>query len=110
MSFVTLSHTQDITYWAKTDVPDGFGSFIYTVPIVIKGRWEDKTDMIQNSEGREVRSSARVFISIDMKVDDYLFLGITTEADPRVVKAKLIQDFRKIPGIAAEIYERRAFL
>ena len=110
MSFVTLSHTQDITHWERTDIPDGFGGFIYAAPVPLKARWEDKVDLITNSEGREIRSSARVFVGVDMKIDDYLIEGITTEADPVVAKARLIQDFRKIPGIAAEIFERRAFL
>ena len=38
-------HPQDITHWSTT--LDGFFSYVFAAPVIIKGRWENKKIMIR---------------------------------------------------------------
>lgn len=110
MSFVTRNLKQDVTYWSPSSF-DQFGNQVWGTPAVIKGRWEDRTDLFIIETGEEVRSRARVYLNSDVVVGGYLFLGVSSSTDPGTVTgAREIRDFRKIPTITADLFERRALL
>ena len=99
MAILSAFHEQDATWWAK-GAPDGFGGYIYATPVPLKVRWEERTELATDEEGNEFVARARVYLSQDMEVDDYLFLGISTVSDPRTVEgAHRIKDFKKTPDL-----------
>jgi len=51
------------------------GAYTYASPVEIACRWEDKIEIIKNNEGREIVSSARVFVDREITHDSYLYLG-----------------------------------
>ena len=78
---------QDVTQWPVTG-SDGFGGFTYGAPILLKGRWEDKTVLFLTLENEEVASNAIVYLSIDIAVGDWFGLGdLTATNDPTVISA-----------------------
>lgn len=111
MSWLTNNLTQEVTYWAQTTTLDTFGKRTYLAPVVLLGRWEDKSELITTRSGKEIVSRSNVFLGQDVKNEDYLFEGVSTEADPTdVVDAFAVKDFRRIPNVAGTEFERRAFL
>lgn len=110
MSILHAFFNQQITYWAPGS-PDGFGGFLYAEPVILKAKWEDRTELITDAFNNEYVSRSRVFVDRDMQVDGYLYLGVSHAVDPRTVNgAHRIRDFRKIPDLNAADYERRVFL
>jgi len=110
MSILTLFLKQDITHWSLSGV-DGFNEETFATPVVLKARWEDRASKVLNPEGTEIISNSRIYLAKDVKVGDYLFNGVTTTADPKsVLGACLVLNFRKVPDLFANDFERRAFL
>lgn len=110
MSLLTRNLKQTITLWTF-DGLDNTGDPSFASPTQISGRWEDRTEKFTNVRGEEVRSRSRVYLSQDVNLGDYLFLGTDVTADPvGVVGAFEVQDFRKTPSINADQFERRALL
>lgn len=110
MSYITRNLKQKATYWAPTGVDD-FGNQTFAAPITLNCRWEGRTELFIDIDGKEQRSAARVYVNQDVLVGGYLFEGVTTVADPKTIKAaREIRDFRKIPNLRATEFERRALL
>lgn len=110
MSVIIKNLKQDVTYWSPSSF-DKFGNQIWAAPSAIKGRWEDRTELFIQDTGEEVRSKALVYIDSDVEVGGYLFLGSSISADPSTVTgSREIVDFRKIPNLNADFFERRALL
>ena len=110
MSYVTRNLKQNITYWSP-GVPDGYGGKTWGTPTTIKGRWEDRTEFIIDSQGRQIASLAVVFLVSDVELEGYLYNGTSTESDPTTVSgAREIRSFSKIPTLRFNAYERRAYL
>lgn len=108
--FLGFGLNQVCTYWQRTGV-DGFNQPSFAAPVTIVCRWEDRSQRIQNDEGVDVMSKARVFLAQDIAVGDYLALGLYAGANPRTVAdAHIVLQFAKIPGIYAEAFERKAYL
>ncbi len=109
-SWVTRNLKQRITYWA-TGAPDGFGGVAFSTPVTIKARWEDVSDLFVDSQGREVRSAARVYVDQDVSLGGYLYNGVSTTSDPTTVDgAQEIKDFKKTPTLDNKYHERRVLL
>jgi|TARA_R100000093_G_C1901907_1_gene60146 hypothetical protein len=110
MSFLTRNHNQTITYW-DTPVTDKFGARTFATPEQITGRWEDRTDLFIDSTGRESVSKAFVFVGQDLDSEGWLFLGTSSEANPKDVDGALeIRQFIKTPNLKATDFERKAIL
>ena len=100
---------QDVTHWAST--PNGYGGYSFTGPNALKGRWEDKRELIRDSQGNEVVSQSIVYLSADIEPEDYLFLGTSTDPDPTTVPlATRVIQFDKTPDLRLVTYERKAYL
>lgn len=65
---------QDVTHWTVTG-SDGFGGFLYGAPTLLKGRWEEKSEMFLNINSEEEVSEAIVYLMDDIDVGDWLALG-----------------------------------
>lgn len=84
MDISTHKLNQSAVYWAVTG-KDGFNTYTYSAPVQIACRWEDRTDIVKNSKGEEVVSSALVFVDRVVSQEDYLLLGdleVSTPANP----------------------------
>lgn len=104
---------QDATKW--TAASDGFGGWTFTAPKALKVRWEEKAVLFRDQSGEEVISSARVFLGEDVAVNDWLFLGISTAANPTVIPASSgvayqVRQFEKLPNLRNLQHQRIAFL
>ncbi len=104
---------QDATKWTAT--PDGFGGWSFTTPVALKVRWEEKAVLFRDQSGEEVISSAKVFLDVDVKVNDWLFLGVSTDADPTTIAASVgtayqVRMFEKLPSLRNLVHQRIAFL
>jgi len=110
MSFLTTFLKQKITYWRKTGV-DGFNDETFALPVTILARWEDRATTVIGTEGVEVLSNSRVYLAQDIATGDYLMNGISTGTDPRSIEAaNRVLNFRKVPDLTANDFERRAFV
>jgi len=110
MTFLTMGLVQKATWWSK-GAADSFGADTFAAPAVISCRWEERSTEIVTAEGVRVQSRARVFLDQDVAAGDYLYLGETNQADPKALKGAFdVKEFRKIPGLVAEVFERKAYL
>ncbi len=110
MSILTAFQLQDATWWAK-GAPDGFGGYTFATPVALKVRWEQRTELATDEEGNEFIARSRVYLSQDVEVDDYLFLGVSVVGDPRTVEGShRVRTFRKIPDLFNTDEERRVLL
>ncbi len=111
MSFLTKNLRQQITLWRQAAAKDDYGNLTYSAPTVIKGRWEERAVLRTDLDGREIVANAMVFLVVDVKKGDYLFLGVDTTASPVTVDgANEIQDFKKTPSLNGRRFERVAIL
>jgi hypothetical protein len=64
----------DVTHWPVTG-SDGFGGFLYGAPVLLKGRWEEKTELFLNANNEEEASQAIIYLNDDVDVGDWLGYG-----------------------------------
>lgn len=104
MDIQTRNLNQSAVYWAKAG-KDGFNTYAYSAPVQVACRWEDRTDIVKNSKGEEVVSSALVFVDRIIKQEDYLQLGnleVSTPANPfNAKKAVPVIRMDSIPNVKA---------
>jgi hypothetical protein len=73
---------QKATWWEKTG-QDGYGKPTFAAPVSpIMCRWEDWRSLLISPTMEEVRITARVFLDFAPGEGDYLYLGISTVANP----------------------------
>jgi len=77
----TRNMTEDATYWPPGQ-NDGFGGVGYGSPVSLKVRWQDKSDLFRDSEGREVVSSAIVYTSQPVENTGKLLRAVSVSATP----------------------------
>lgn len=74
-SFIKKVCVQDAIYW-EYDGPDGMGGAEFKDPVEIKVRWDEGTEIVSDSDGREFVSNAQVIVTRDIKEQSYLCLGL----------------------------------
>lgn len=99
---------QDATYWGPP-ADNGFGGGTYPAPVALKVRWEDKTALFIDANGKEAQSTSQVLVGQDLQLGGYLFLGTSTATSP-APGAREIRGLEKIPNIKANKFLRRALL
>ncbi len=111
MSFLTRNLKEQITLWRQDLAKDGFGNSTYQLPVTLRGRWEENSDLRFDIEGREIIPEAVAFLKEDVKQGDFLLLGVDTTASPTpTTEASEVRKFRKIPTLNRHHFERVAFL
>ena len=98
MSEYIRNMPHDVTYWPPSGT-DKYGKTTFDAPVAIRGRWEDKVQVIQAKDGSQKTSMSRVAVSQPIDVDGFLFLGTTNEANPKVAGAKEIQAVGRQPDL-----------
>ena len=110
MTWTTENLRESVTYWAPSGV-DNFGDPSFATPTTVKAKWEDRTELFIDGEGREQRSKSVVYVDTDLIIGGYLFRGTSSVTDPLSVdNTFMIKDFRKISDFEVETHERRAML
>ena len=118
MSVYRRSLRQTATYWAPSTRPDGTGSepdFYkekeWSSPAELICKWEDKQELFRNDDGEEMRSKAMVYLDEDVLQGGYLYLGGSTESDPKAVEgAYEIMSFEVISDLLNRSKVRMAML
>jgi len=101
---------QTATYWGNPS-SDGWGVDTFDSPVSVSVRWEDKQEMFIDENGQEKISKAVVFLSQDVDVGGWLYLGTSTTSNPKDVSgARKISAFAKIPSLSGANYMRKAWL
>jgi len=100
MSIYTRNMRQDATYWAPGGL-DLDGQVSFDDPITVKCRWEDKNEMVRDTNGDEFVSTAQVFTAQAVERRGYLAKGDqTATADPRTLDdAHEIKQIGSIPNL-----------
>jgi hypothetical protein len=98
---------QQATYWAQS-TPDGFGGKSFASPMLIRCRWEDKSELFVDSQGNEVKSTSIVMVDRDLAIGGYLALGESENAIP--TGSHEIRGFDKIPDVGGKKFVRKAYL
>lgn len=113
MSFITANLKQVISHWSKSGSRDTYGNPTWDTPVLILGRWEDRTEKITLPTGEEYISRSIVFLDTDVAIGDYIFQGEfgSGDTDPHnVTDAFEVKDFNKVPRLRSSEYERTARL
>jgi hypothetical protein len=101
---------QDITYWPKTG-ENKYGEESFGVPQLLKGRWEDRNEVVRLPSGEEIVSKSVVFLPTDVTTHGYLAQGDqTAEADPTQAEGREIQTVINVPSLRTNQMEHRAIL
>lgn len=109
-NYINRNLRQTVTYWRPTG-NDRFGGKTFAAPTTQLGRWEERTDLFIDRTGKETRSMARIYLTDDVELGGYLYLGTSSSTAPENVDgAYEIRDFRKTPNLRATLFERRALI
>lgn len=91
---------QTATYWATDGTTDLYGKPVYSAPVTFKCRWETKNELFQSKSGEEKTSKSKVISVTPMKIDGWLFLGVSVVTDPtKVTDAWEIQGLGVFPDL-----------
>ncbi len=104
---------QRCVYWEKTGI-DKFGQPIFTEPVEVWCRWEDRTELFITLQGEQEPCRAMVYIEIDIQPDGMLWLGEIEDLPETIPDVRTfahsIKRADKIPDMQAEEYLRIAYL
>ena len=101
-SFIEKISVQPIVYWE----PIGYtktGSTKFAAPVQIYGRWTDTTQVVRDSNGKEIQCKATVLLPTDVKQNGWLMLGELTDlasdlsGAPVSYGASIIGRFDRVP-------------
>jgi len=116
VSFITKNYNQTAVYWANR-VEVGDGSFTLDNGEEISIRWQDRQELFIDSFGNEKQSQAVVYVGIDIKEGEYLFLGDLDDSlldsdgsNFLDVNSFEVKAFRKTPNLGGTQFERKVFL
>lgn len=110
MSLITRMLKQKATYWAPAALNE-FGQTAFASPVELSCRWEGKLGERITLDGDTKVSNAKVYVSADVVVGGYLWLGTveTAPSDPKLDKmAYEITSFDKTPNFKATEFLRIA--
>ncbi len=109
-------YPQTAVYWGNPQ-NDGYGGATFDSPVQIRVRWEDKQEIFQDAEGREVRSVAVVYPQQDLDLGGFLYLGTLADSgldsDPipkEVPEAMEIKQWGKVSNLRGTKFVRKAWL
>ena len=101
---------QTATYWGPM-VNDGYGGGTFPSPVSISCRWQDDNQKAVDAEGNEFMSVSTVYPDQTLELGGWLYLGTSTDADPRNVSgANEIKQYREMPDLSGDLVEIKAWL
>jgi hypothetical protein len=72
--------TQDATYYPPAGQNE-YGDLSFGAGVAVKVRWQDKADLFRDAQGREVMSSAVVYVAQEVEIGGKLGLGSAAVGD-----------------------------
>lgn len=88
MANYTDDMNQTATYWAPSGTPDAYGQLGFAAPVTLACRWQGKTDLVRDRDGRQVVSAAVVYPEYEINPQGWMAPGdLTANADPREVSS-----------------------
>ncbi|MEW5725094.1 MAG: hypothetical protein AB1896_18420, partial [Thermodesulfobacteriota bacterium] len=93
-----------LVYW-PSPVSNGRGGFTWGEAVEIKGRWEGRSEVFLDQDGREIRSQAVAYVDQDVDLGGYLYLGALDNLDPDHSDPTLIEgaweirSFKKVTAL-----------
>ena len=109
---VTRNLKQDTTWWASSGTSN-YGDTTYAAPVSIKGRWVEEPWIQPTSVGEQSRDMGVVYLDTAQAINigDHLFLGTSTQADPRNEKGAVFVDhYRTVPALSNKWSVKKAFV
>ena len=86
---------QEVTYWTKNG-QDKYTKPTFDAPVVVKGRWEDKENLLKTNGQVYVISTSTVYMKIALSVGDYVYEGKSVETDPtKVLGARIVLNTKR---------------
>lgn len=76
---------ESVTFWPKA-ANDGFGGLTYGDPRVILARWQDSVEVVTDAQGRQVASSATVYLAEDIEEEGLILRGESYDDPPADVQ------------------------
>lgn len=76
---------QRAVYWPPIDGPNQFNEKSYQRAVVVKCRWEEKSEEILSAVGERVISNAKIMVDRDMVVGGFLLLLLGGMKPPKTV-------------------------
>jgi len=113
MSLITKMLRQKAVYWPPAVRVDLYGRRPPQDPVEIKCRWEPLEDLTIRQSGDAVAAHSRIFVSQDVAVGGWLWLGALEDAPQNPVGTEgacQIIRFRSIPDRRIRRYVRMAFV
>ncbi len=121
MGIITRMLKQTCVWWPLASVDSGgiakgtHGETLYSDPLEIDCRWEDKGEEFLNDKDEMQVSHAVVYVDRDVVKGGVLFLGeltdITDEDNPlNNLNAWKIEKFEKLPNLRVTEYLRTVYL
>ncbi len=120
---ITSLCTDTAVYWAPLG-EDGEGGKVFAEPVEIDCRWEHRTQVIIDRNGKEIGARGSVIVTEDVEEEGYLFHGTLDDLedsegdssggyyDPaQIDEAWEIKQFEKIPILRSTTqFFRKAYL
>lgn len=108
---------QRAVYWGSP-TPDGYGGYAWATPVEVNCRWQEGVKVVVTSDGKEVISTAQVWVDRDMSEGDMLWLGSLSsltsaqQADPTTLQdAYTVKRVEKTPELGKSgNYLRKVYL
>ena len=108
-NFIQRSLKQTATLWTPSSALDPYGNPTWDAPVIIKVRWEERTERTLDSTGNEILSQAYVFMGAKYTPGDYLYLGTSIELTPPSAAFE-IKNFQSISNLRNTFSEHKATL
>jgi len=112
MSIISKIRKQQAVYWSPSSY-DGFGQPVMGTAVQITCRWEDVHEQFLDVDGQDQTSNARVYVSQDVSLGGYLWLGdiASKPSDPKTDNdAWEIRKFENLPNFKATEFLKTAML
>lgn len=101
MSIISKMRRQFACYWAGP-TPDGLGGMTFAAPIQIPCRWEDRVEVVKDTQGREIITTNVVYVDRVLALDSYVRLGRLSDLPtPLPVDPRKIEGARKVKRVEA---------
>tara|TARA_R110000851_G_scaffold46656_6_gene113570 strand:+ start:798 stop:1136 length:339 start_codon:yes stop_codon:yes gene_type:complete len=112
MGIISKMRKQKAVYWSPSSY-DGFGRPVMSTAVQITCRWEDVHEQFLDKEGQEQTSSSRVYVSQDVELGGYLWLGDISgkPSDPlQDNNSWEIRKFENLPNLKATEFLKTAMV
>lgn len=99
--FIKKNLVQDLTHWANP-VTGATGTITFSAPVMIKGRLEEKHEVVVTHSGEEKVAGGTAVLTLEPFEGEYLYLGTSVATDPRTVdRAMKVLVVTKIPRLGS---------